>query len=140
MNNEIEPNVGSWYQDLVNGRVFQVVALDEDAAQVELQHSDGDIGELSLDEWHSMDLEATDAPDDWNGPLDDVEPGDPGFVSTRSEGEMRGKAQSRRSESLQSPDEMDKEIVERQPVDEAASSEAIEGTAREARDYSRPRS
>jgi hypothetical protein len=53
---------------------------------------------------------------------------------------MRGKAQSRRSESLQSPDEMDEEIVERQPVDEAASSEAIEGTAREARDHSRSRS
>jgi len=139
MDNEIGPNVGSWYHDLVNGRVFQVVALDEDAAQVELQHSDGDIEELSLDEWHSMDLEATDAPDDWSGPLDEVQPDDLGFVFTRLEGEARGKAQSGTGENLQSTDETDEEILERQPVDEAAASEATEGTAREARNRSRSR-
>ena len=101
MDNEIEPTVGNWYQDLINGRVFQVVALDEDEAQVELQHSDGDIEELSLDEWHSMDVESTEAPDDWSGPLDDVERDNLDFASTRSEAESRSRAQSRRSEALQ---------------------------------------
>jgi hypothetical protein len=139
MDNEIEPTVGSWYQDLINGRTFQVVAMDEEEAQVELQHSDGDIEELSLDEWHSMDLEATDAPDDWIGPLDDVERDNLDFASTRSEGEARGRAQSRRSEILQSSDLADEEIVESQPADEADAPNVIRGTAREARERSRPR-
>lgn len=139
MDNEIEPKVGSWYLNLINGQVFQVVSLDEDAALVELQHSDGDIEEVSLDEWHTMDLEATDAPDDWNGPIDDPEPGDLGFSDTRSEGERRGQAEARRSEVLQSPerDIDDDEIIEREPADDAGESEAISGTAREAR--KRPR-
>jgi hypothetical protein len=141
MNNEIEPNVGSWYQNLINAQVFQVVSLDEDAALVELQHADGDIEEIGLDEWHAMDLESTDAPDDWTGPIDDPDTGDFGFSDTRSEGERRGLAESRRSERLQSPDLQsseagegdDEAIIERQPADEAGESEAISGTAREAR-------
>ena len=139
MNNEIEPNVGSWYQNLINGQVFQVVSLDEEAALVELQHSDGDIEEISLDEWHTMDLEATDAPDDWNGPIDDLEPDDLGFSDTRSEGERRGQAEARRSERLQTSDlnVNDDEVVEWQPADEAGESEAIPGTARETRNRAR---
>jgi hypothetical protein len=136
MNNEIEPNVGSWYQNLINAQVFQVVSLDEDAALVELQHADGDIEEISLDEWREMDLESTDAPDDWTGPIDDPNTDDYGFSDTRSEGERRGLAESRRSERLQSSEERDGDdeaIVERQPADEASESEAISGTAREAR-------
>jgi hypothetical protein len=136
MDNEIEPNVGSWYQNLINAQVFQVVSLDEDAALVELQHADGDIEEISLDEWHAMDLESTDAPDDWTGPIDDPNTDDYGFSDTRSEGEQRGLAESRRSERLRSSEEGkgdDDAIVERQPADEAGESEAISGTAREAR-------
>lgn len=134
MNNEIEPKVGSWYQNLINGQVFQVVSLDEDAALVELQHADGDVEEVGLDEWHSMDLESTDAPDDWTGPIDDPEIDDYGFSDTRSEGERRGIAETRRRERLQSVDEPDDEsIIERQPADEAGEPEAISGTAREAR-------
>lgn len=134
MDNEIEPRVGSWYQDLVNGQVFQVIALDDYEALVELQHSDGDIAELSLDEWHSMDLEATDAPDDWIGPLDDAEMGNLDFSDTRSEGERRGAAETRRSESLRTPDDLfEDDIIERRPADAAGESEAVAGSAREAR-------
>lgn len=138
MDNEIEPLVGGWYQDLINGRFFQVVAVDEDEAMVELQHSDGDVEELSLDEWHSMDLESTDAPDDWTGPLDDVERDNLDFASTRSEAESRGRAQSRRSEALQSDeDPEDAGIVERQPVDEAGAPDLVEGSVRQAREQAR---
>lgn len=135
MDNEIEPNIGSWYQNLINTQVFQVVSLDEDAALVELQHADGDIEEISLDEWHTLDLESTDAPDDWSGPIDDPEFDDYGFSDTRSEGERRGLAEARRRERLQSSGDGDgdDEVVERQPVDEAGEPAAISGTAREAR-------
>ena len=138
MDNEIEPTVGNWYQDLINGRVFQVVALDEDEAQVELQHSDGDIEELSLDEWHSMDVEWTEAPDDWIGPLDDVERDNLDFASTRSEAESRGPAQSRRSEVLQTDESPeDAGIIERHPEDEAGAPDIVEGSVRQARDQLR---
>lgn len=140
MNNEIEPVVGGWYEDLINGRVFQVVALDEDEAQVELQHSDGDIEELSLDEWHSMDVESTEAPDDWIGPLDDVERDNLDFASTRSEAESRGRAQSRQSEALQTDDNPeDAGIIERHPEDEAGAPDIVEGSVRQARDRLRSR-
>lgn len=135
MDNEIEPMVGSWYQDLINGRVFQVVALDEDEAQVELQHADGDLEELSLDEWHSMDVESTEAPDDWIGPLDDVERDNLDFASTRSEAESRGRAQSRRSEALQTDENpADAGLVERHPEDEAGAPDVVDGSVRQARD------
>lgn len=135
MNNEIEPIVGSWYQDLINGRVFQVVALDEDEAQVELQHSDGDIEELTLEEWHSMDVESAEAPDDWIGPLDDAELDNLDFASTRSEGESRGLAQSRRSEALQTDENPeDAGIFEGRLEDEAGAPDIVEGSVRQARD------
>lgn len=138
MNNEIEPIVGSWYQDLINGRVFQVVALDEDEAQVELQHSDGDIEELTLEEWHSMDVESAEAPDDWIGPLDDAELDNLDFASTRSEGESRGLAQSRRSEALQTDENPeDAGIFEGRPEDEAGAPDIVEGSVRQARDQLR---
>jgi hypothetical protein len=139
MDNEIEPKVGSWYQNLINSQVFLVVSLDEDAALVELQHSDGDIEEISLDEWHTWDLQATDAPDDWSGPIDDLEADDLGFSDTRSEAERRGEAETRRSERLQSSDTNndDEVIIERQPADDAGESEAISGSAREARKQAR---
>ena len=132
MDNEIEPTVGSWYEDLIQGRVFQVVAIDEDEATVELQHSDGDIEELSLDEWHGMDVDATDAPDDWIGPLDDAERDNLDFASTRSEGEARGRDQSRRSEALQSGEGgvTEEEVRGRLPVDEAASPDLPRGQPR----------
>ena len=135
MDNEIEPKVGTWYQNLINGQVFQVISLDEDAALVELQHSDGDIEEISLDEWHGMDLEATDAPDDWSGPIDDLEADDLGFSDTRSEGERRGQAEARRSERLQfsEANSDDDAIIERQSADEAGEAEVISGSVREAR-------
>ena len=138
MDNEIEPTVGSWYQDLINGRVFQVIAMDEDEAQVELQHSDGDLEELSLDEWHSLDLEATDAPDDWTGPLDDVERDSLDFASARSEAESRGRSQSRRSEALQTDENPeDAGTVEWRPADEAGAPDPVEGSARQTRDQLR---
>lgn len=131
MDNEIEPSVGAWYEDLVHGRVFQVVALDEDEAVVELQHSDGDIEELSLDEWRSLDLESTDAPDDWIGPLDDAERDNLDFASTRSAAEERGRYQSRRSQSVQSADSAvtQEDVIDRLPADDAASPDVPEGSA-----------
>ena len=65
----IYPNVGSWYRRL-DGRLFEVVAVDDEALTVELQYFDGTIGEMDFDLWHGVELEPAAAPEDYSGPLD----------------------------------------------------------------------
>ncbi len=101
MENDIEPVVGNWYQQLDDGTLFQVTAVDEDEGLVEFQNFDGDIGEVSLDEWRNWDLEVSDPPEDWTGPVDDIEIDDLDYSEIPSPGERRGIAEDRRSERLQ---------------------------------------
>ena len=65
----IYPQVGSWYRRL-DGRLFEVVAIDDEELTVEIQHFDGTIGELDFDLWHGLELEHAAAPEDYSGPLD----------------------------------------------------------------------
>ena len=65
----IYPDVGSWYRRL-DGRLFEVVAVDDEALTVELQYFDGTIGEMDFDLWHGLELEPAAAPEDYSGPLD----------------------------------------------------------------------
>jgi DnaK suppressor protein len=104
MDNDIDPAIGRWYQRVRDGRLFQVVAVDDDEELVEWQDFDGGIGEVSLDEFHSWDIEVTAAPEDWTGPLDEIQRGDLDYSEIRSEGEERGIDAGRRSEAIQSGD------------------------------------
>lgn len=45
----IDPIVGDWYQS--HGQLFEVVALDEYERVVEIQHADGALEEIDLDDW-----------------------------------------------------------------------------------------
>lgn len=76
------PEVGQWYAQGGRGRLLQVVAFDEDEGLVELQDFDGDIDEVDLDTWRDMELERAEAPEDWTGPVDDVETDDLGYTAT----------------------------------------------------------
>ena len=40
MNNEFTPRVGDWYQN-ISGENFEIVALDDDEATLEIQYFDG---------------------------------------------------------------------------------------------------
>ena len=82
MSTELEPVLGNWYQHLDKGQLFTVVSIDSDSDTVELQHFDGDIEEIELAAWYDMDLELADAPEDWTGPVDDVERDDIGYTET----------------------------------------------------------
>ena len=66
-----EPFVGDWYRD-IEGKTFEIVAMDESANTVELQYFDGDVEEVELDDWLGMELEAIAAPEDWSGPYDNI--------------------------------------------------------------------
>jgi hypothetical protein len=81
MDKELDPIVGNWYRHLDKGQMFRVIAFDDSEATVELQHFDGDVEEVGLRAWQAMDLEVSGAPEDWTGPMDDVEPDDLGYSS-----------------------------------------------------------
>jgi len=72
------PEVGRWYRHLDKGEVFQVVGLDEKAATVEIQTFDGDLDEIEADGWEEMPLALAQPPEDWTGPMDDIERDDLG--------------------------------------------------------------
>jgi RNA polymerase-binding protein DksA len=114
MINDIEPAVGNWYQRVDDDTLFQVIAIDEDEELIEFQDFDGDIGEVTLDEWRQWDIEVSDPPEDWTGPVDDVELDDLGYSEIRSEAELRI-PEARRSEELQDldvPAEEDEDVTE----------------------------
>lgn len=80
--NAPSPVVGNWYR-LKIGRtgaeLFEVVAIDDNDATIEVQHFDGTLGEMDFDsweeQWEESLLESAQAPEDWTGSVD-VEPED----------------------------------------------------------------
>jgi hypothetical protein len=62
----IDPIVGDWYRS--HGQLFEVVALDEHERVVEVQHADGDLEEMDLEDWATRcragSLVQSDAPED----------------------------------------------------------------------------
>lgn len=77
------PIIGHWFRR-PNGTLFEVVAIDEDAATVEIQQFDGTIDELDLERWPDLLLTEVSAPEDWSGSVD-MDPED--YVG-RQESEM----------------------------------------------------
>ena len=82
MDTEFDPIVGNWYRHLDKGQIFRVVAFDEEHGTVEIQHFDGDIEEIDASAWFDLEIEPTEAPDDWTGPLDEIESDDLGNSDT----------------------------------------------------------
>lgn len=85
MGKRLEPVVGHWYSHLDKGDLFQVVALDEMSGSIEIQEFDGALDEVDLDEWRQMPIEAAEQPEDWSGPVDDVEPDELGYTDMQGE-------------------------------------------------------
>jgi hypothetical protein len=79
MSNRLQPTVGHWYNRLEKGQLFQVVALDEQSGTIEIQEFDGDLDEIDLEEWRQMSIESAAPPEDWTGPVDELEPDDLGY-------------------------------------------------------------
>lgn len=45
----MEPVIGGWYRS--HGQLFEVVATDDDERLIEIQHADGSLEEMELDDW-----------------------------------------------------------------------------------------
>ena len=64
-----DPHVGGWFRK-PSGRLVQVVALDGRDGTVELQHFDGTVEEVDLDQWGRAVMMTAAAPEDWSGSVD----------------------------------------------------------------------
>ncbi len=82
MTTALKPVISQWYRHRDKGQQFYVTALDEQEGTVEIQHFDGDLEEMDLDDWHELSIEAIEPPEDWTGPVDDVERDDLGYTET----------------------------------------------------------
>lgn len=79
---EDKPIPFQWYRHLDKGYRFQVTDVDEEAGTVEIQHFDGDVEELDLDDWYGLEIEPIEPPEDWTGPMDDIERDDLPYTET----------------------------------------------------------
>ncbi len=77
-----KPIVDQWYRHLDKGGNFRVVAMDDAEHTIEIQYFDGDVEEIDLENWYPMDIEPIEPPEDWTGPMDDIERDDLGYNET----------------------------------------------------------
>lgn len=63
------PAIGYWYRR-PNGRLFEIVAIDEADGTLEIQYFDGTLGEIDVETWPDLVLEPVDPPEDTSGSLD----------------------------------------------------------------------
>lgn len=82
MPNELDPRVDQWYMHLDKGQRFIITAIDEQRDSIEVQHFDSDLEEFTQDEWRELDIELSEAPENWSGALDIGEQDDYGTEVT----------------------------------------------------------
>ena len=78
MINELDPRIDQWYAHIDKGQSFYVTAIDEEQDTIEIQHFDGDIEELDMDEWRELRIMLCEQPENWSGALDISEQDDLG--------------------------------------------------------------
>lgn len=78
--------IGQWYTRGDKGEIFQVVGYDANSRTIETQTFDGEVDEVDLETWAGLPLEFAEPPEDWTGPVDDVERDDLGYSETEMQG------------------------------------------------------
>ena len=73
------PVIDQWYHDAKSERSFTVIDFDADEGIIEIQYFDGELDELDIEEWEEMALEEIEQPEDWTGPIDELERDDLGY-------------------------------------------------------------
>ncbi len=107
-----------------------VVAMDDSSGLIELQHFDADIEEVDMMSWFGMELESAGAPEDWTGPMDNIEQDDLGHNQVSTSGsawrQLLQDAPGVGSESWESaePGDDDTESIDLQPTEESWKPEA----------------
>jgi hypothetical protein len=78
--------IGQWYTRSDKGEIFQVVGYDPSSRTIETQAFGGDIDEIDFETWAALPLAFAEPPEDWTGPVDDVERDDLGYSETGMSG------------------------------------------------------
>ncbi len=78
MRNELDPRIDQWYAHFDKGQRFYVIDVNEEKDTIEIQNFDGDIDELSFDEWRELRIDLSEEPENWSGALDIAEKDDLG--------------------------------------------------------------
>ena len=74
--------IGQWYLRWDKGEIFQVTGFDDKSRTIEIQTFDGDLDEIDAEAWTTLPLGLAEPPEDWTGPVDDVEVDDLGYSQT----------------------------------------------------------
>ena len=82
MTSKADPIVESWYHYPQKAQKFFVTSIDDHTGTVQVQYFDGAIGEFTLEEWYAFNIERIEAPEDWTGPMDNIEKDDLTSVGT----------------------------------------------------------
>ncbi len=86
MNPEVgHARIGQWYSRSDKSEIFQVTGVDDRSKTVEIQMFDGDLDEIDQEAWAMLPLTFAEPPEDWTGPVDDVEVDDLGYSDTQTE-------------------------------------------------------
>jgi len=76
MTSEADPIVDNWYHSATKAQKFKVVATDDRCSTIEIQYFDGTLDELEFSTWYALEIERVEEPEDWTGPIDNIEKDD----------------------------------------------------------------
>ena len=83
MHSEVgSPQIAQWYLRADKGETFQVTGYDDKSRTIEIQTFDGDLDEIDAEIWPTLPLALAEPPEDWTGPVDDIEVDDLGYSET----------------------------------------------------------
>jgi len=78
--------IGQWYLRRDKGEIFRVTGYDDRSRTIEIQTFDGDLDEIDAETWSTLRLGLAPPPEDWTGPVDDVQVDDLGYSTTEMTG------------------------------------------------------
>ncbi len=76
MHYDVEPIAGSWYHYAEKSQKFKVLDVNEESGDIEVQYFDGAVDQIDYDMWDAMEVELLEDPQDWTGPMDNIDKDD----------------------------------------------------------------
>ena len=64
------PSTGAWYQDTAISQLFEIIAIDDSSATIDVRYEGGEIADINLNDWAQMSLIRVNAPDDCGDSMD----------------------------------------------------------------------
>ena len=59
------PSIGKWYEDIADSRLFEIIAIDDYTANIDIKYEDGEYDDIDLNRWSQMAVMQTNPPQAW---------------------------------------------------------------------------